>query len=295
MADVGSLKTASLVASDEDEQAETRWLWLVAELQWAYRESEALMLDIFDHFACILCCLRGMSREEQLRHPILRWNPVWWFGILVTELYMLLGRCFHAIFQQGGPVREDEDELERKARVGWIYTYSGVFVFQALWDVVTFLQGLEKEANTRDLFSMITVGFVVEISYLGGDVHLLYRMGRQQTKMMHACVYGRMAFAGVLFGCFVWGSLAWNIKTSRLPTLGEDITWCWKLFFNFFMLLSFLGYRKLLRHRYPAHATIVAPVCQAGKMIFVVVSQFALLVLVYVVDADGLWKALTGV
>jgi len=111
--------------------------------------------------------------------------------------------------------------------------------------------------------------------------------------------------ADLLLGGAVTVPLSWEAefaprlvkvgKTSRLPTLGEDITWCWKLFFNFFMLLSFLGYRKLLRHRYPAHATIVAPVCQAGKMIFVVVSQFALLVLVYVVDADGLWKALTGV
>jgi hypothetical protein len=235
--------------------------------------------------------LRRLSREERLMHFYLRYNPGWWGTVLVTQLCMLLGHGFHCIVLQGGPVRNDETALERKVRIGWIYTYSGTFVFSALWDIGLVIQGI-VESNVAS-FDFLAMGLAVEASYLLGDVHLLYRMRLQQTRMMHACVHGRLAFAAFLFGVFLVGLAVSGFKASNFPQTGVFITWCTRMAFSVFVLLSFIGYRPLLRleyRRYRIHSERMEKLQAA----LVVLSQFVLLSVAFGLLGNNVWVALTG-
>ena len=62
-----------------------------------------------------------LSSAEALRHVWLRFNPLWWLSIAGCAACILLGHGFHKACCQGGPVRDDEMEVERRARIWYVY------------------------------------------------------------------------------------------------------------------------------------------------------------------------------
>lgn len=87
---------------------------LFDDLAWAVEESHVMIID--------LCpCLRRATVAEPQRAAFVRYNPFYWALLVIAVASILLGRWTHAIFGQGGPVREDELSIERQVRVQWIY------------------------------------------------------------------------------------------------------------------------------------------------------------------------------
>ena len=85
---------------------------------------------------------------------LFRYNPFWWLCILLTALCILLGHCFHMILGQGGKVRDDEDENERRARVWWAYSYSGAQLATITIDVCAWAAEAADEVDESYLHSM---------------------------------------------------------------------------------------------------------------------------------------------
>lgn len=94
------------------------WHTLLAELWWGFRESHKMTV-MWNYPSSIA---DSLSFEEQLQHPCIRYNPCYWLLMLVTTPCVCWGRWIHALLGQGGPVRDDESEIEREARIQWIYT-----------------------------------------------------------------------------------------------------------------------------------------------------------------------------
>lgn len=91
----------------------------VNDMAWAVVESHEMILD----FCCP--CIRHASPDDQ--RAAVRHNPLYWAILLVTVPCILSGRWTHALFGQGGPVRDDELDLERKVRIQWIYAAPSVW------------------------------------------------------------------------------------------------------------------------------------------------------------------------
>lgn len=91
---------------------------LCADLWWGFRESHTMI--VMWNFPSSIAY--SLSFEEQLQHPCIRYNPLYWLCTLITMPCLCWGRWIHALLGQGGPVRHDESTIEREARIQWIYT-----------------------------------------------------------------------------------------------------------------------------------------------------------------------------
>jgi hypothetical protein len=93
---------------EEARAAAASWDWLYAlsdavddEVAWGYDESHAMLFD---------------DPLEDYGWWV-RWNPLYWVLIGLIVLCLLPGRWVHLPFDQGGPVRDDEMEIEKKIRL----------------------------------------------------------------------------------------------------------------------------------------------------------------------------------
>lgn len=88
---------------------------LLDDVAWAVEESHVMIIE--------LCCpcLLSATAEVQYKTVVVRYNPFYWALLIILVASILLGRWTHAIFGQGGPVREDELKIERQVRIQWIY------------------------------------------------------------------------------------------------------------------------------------------------------------------------------
>ena len=125
-------------------------------------------------FAAHMPGWRQLSRADLRRHRCLRLNPLWWLCIFGCAACILLGHGFHGAFRQGGAVRSDEYEagrhregpappffgalvrwllppqVERRARIWWVYCYSGGFVGTVLVDLVALMSALASEGSGEE-------------------------------------------------------------------------------------------------------------------------------------------------
>eukprot|EP00930_Biecheleria_cincta_P085866 TRINITY_DN75235_c0_g1_i1.p1 TRINITY_DN75235_c0_g1~~TRINITY_DN75235_c0_g1_i1.p1 ORF type:complete len:375 (-),score=42.63 TRINITY_DN75235_c0_g1_i1:104-1228(-) len=229
------------------------------ELRFCWEESLLLMLDLLLHLPVTSASheqSRERLRDSWLRHPCLRWNPVWWGCVLGCAATMLPGHLFHSALGQGGPVRPDEFSAEKDARVGWVYTYSGGFVITVLMDVMTLLNSLADEAGggLRRTLVSCTIAICISLWYLAGDWNFLHQMRREDTMLMHAAAIGRISY-GVAFLLFFAVSLLSSVHSAQggQEDLMHDVTamsWVLRLCFSLFMVVAILGYKSLLDVRY---------------------------------------------
>ena len=57
------------------------------------------------------------------------------------------GRCLHASLCQGGRVQDDETEAERRARVWWVYSYTGGLVATVASNVVQLIASTATDSE----------------------------------------------------------------------------------------------------------------------------------------------------
>ncbi|CAK9082135.1 Uncharacterized protein (Fragment) [Durusdinium trenchii] len=213
-----------------------------------------------------------LPREEALRHRALRWNPLWWLSILGCAACILLGHGFHTACCQGGQVRSDELEVERRARIWWVYCYSGGFVGTVLTDLIALVSAVVTETDPEERNRTVRsceVAILIQIWYMVGDWNLLYRMSRKDTVLMHAAAISRVTFGAAFLVAFVIGLLTpageailehWFWGRAPPPPPGTPkpppppqetaITWIIRLVFCAFMVIAYLGYTPLLRLDY---------------------------------------------
>ncbi|CAE7281957.1 unnamed protein product [Symbiodinium pilosum] len=254
------------------------------ELQFAWEESEDLMLE----FASKVPGWQQLSRADLQRHRCLRWNPLWWLCILGCAACIVLGHGFHATFCQGGSVRTDEYEVERRARIWWVYCYSGGFVGTVLVDIVALLSALASNGSQEERNRTIRscqVAILIQLWYMIGDLNLLYRMSRKDTVLMHAAAISRVTFGAAFLVAFVIGLLTpagqaafhrWaegqpeppgpeaGHPPGPPPPRETAITWMIRLFFCLFMVVAYLGYTPLLRLDYSEAEPLAQSAAQRG-------------------------------
>ncbi|CAJ1448847.1 unnamed protein product [Effrenium voratum] len=220
-------------------------------------------------FAVHVPCWASIERSELLRRRYLRWNPLWWFSILGCAVCILLGHGFHAACCQGAPVRADELEVERRARVWWVYCYSGGFVGTVLTDLIALVMAVvgNKDAEERNrTIRSCQVAILIQLWYMIGDWNLLFRMSRKDTVLMHAAAISRVTFGAAFLVAFCIGLLtpagqaAFEHWAEGLPEAGAKppppppretaVTWVIRLVFCAFMVVAYLGYTPLLRLDY---------------------------------------------
>ena len=105
---------------EEARAAAASWDWLYAlsdavddEVAWGYDESHAMLFD---------------DPLEDYGWWV-RWNPLYWVLIGLIVLCLLPGRWVHLPFDQGGPVRDDEMEIEKKIRLECFFpAFCGFFI-----------------------------------------------------------------------------------------------------------------------------------------------------------------------
>lgn len=218
-------------------------------------------------FAELVPFYGNMGRPQVTRHWSLRWNPLWWLSILGCALCILLGHGFHAAVCQSGPVRSDELDVERSARIWWVYCYSGGFVGTVLTDLFSLCSAVLSEGDAEERNRTVRsceVAILIQIWYMVGDWNLLFRMSRKDTELMHAAAISRVTFGAAFLVAFIIGLLTpagqaalehWANGRAPPPPQGKApppppketaITWIIRLVFCAFMVVAYLGYTPLL-------------------------------------------------
>eukprot|EP00440_Ansanella_granifera_P014297 gb/GFBE01015540.1/.p1 GENE.gb/GFBE01015540.1/~~gb/GFBE01015540.1/.p1 ORF type:complete len:371 (+),score=48.19 gb/GFBE01015540.1/:1-1113(+) len=250
--DYGSCKDASTGSLPEEDPESpgsgnapvgSRSFWFRREWDFAWNASVELMLECLDS-------VTGHAPEDAQSTPWLRYNPLWWCAVLACQLCVLPGHAFHSLLGQGDKVRPDEMEVERKARVGWVYSYSGGFVVTIIMDLVPLFWPAAEEQSRSEAHALVRgelVAVAISAWYLMGDANLLYQMSRRDTVLMHASVSARISFGVALL--FVFAAL-WVRPDRKIHgfTLDSwtDVSWLLRFGFCLFMVVAYYGYSPLL-------------------------------------------------
>mmetsp|Transcript_91192 Transcript_91192/g.162402 ORF Transcript_91192/g.162402 Transcript_91192/m.162402 type:complete len:352 (-) Transcript_91192:51-1106(-) len=213
--------------------------WWRSEWDLAKDASVEVMADFFDS-------ITGLETEDPYADPRLRYNPIWWLAVGACVLCFLPGHSFHSLIGQGDKVRPDETDAERRARVGWVYTYSGGFVVTIIMDMVPLMR-FEAAKEPDYLVRSEWVAIAISLWYLIGDANLLYQMSRRDTILMHASVSSRMSFGTALLFVFIalWVYQGHDYHGITLETW-TAVAWFLRLAFCLFMVVASYGYAPLL-------------------------------------------------
>lgn len=233
------------------------------EASFAWENSTDLMVDFATHFIPSQSFI-AKSREDKLNVCLLRWNPLWYLSILGCAVCLVPGHAFHHMLGQGDELRSDEHPLERKVRVGWIYTYSGALCVTCIMDLEVlvyhfFVPDSSQYQQIRAAFCAI----LMQLWYvIGGCYFLLRNMKQRNTLLMHSCVMSQIMF-GLAFTIMFFFTLRleWDYRGAIVIWISfrkahwtmstwDLIKWSLRLFYCFLMGVSYIGLTPLLRCRY---------------------------------------------
>jgi len=100
-----------------------------------------------------------------------RWNPLWWVVMVGASVCVLLGKLVHAPLRQSGPVRPDEEPVERQLRLQHCYVTDSVFAMMALRYSVRLIGSQQNTAQLAD-----AVGLTVALAYVFNNCFLLHAL-----------------------------------------------------------------------------------------------------------------------
>mmetsp|Transcript_73329 Transcript_73329/g.148861 ORF Transcript_73329/g.148861 Transcript_73329/m.148861 type:complete len:131 (+) Transcript_73329:2-394(+) len=115
-------------------------------------------------------------------------------------------------FCQGDRVRSDEQDVERRVRVFWIYTYSGGFVFTTVLD----LWSLAWEQPQGQILLGYCLSMFISVSYLLGNVNFLHQMRCQETLLVHLSAIAKIGYGIAFLAVFIIGLIV------RRQGMGEE-------------------------------------------------------------------------
>ena len=119
-------------------------------------------------------------------------NPLAWIAIGLVALGVSLGKQFHRIFGQAGPVRSDETAVEKAIRIQMIYLNDGFF-------------GLAIVGSLIDLLfeSTAALDLLIDVTYVGTNILLLHALRRRDKCAVRVGIAANIAFAAGLATLFV--------------------------------------------------------------------------------------------
>ena len=150
------------------------------EVSWGYEESHGMMFD-----------------EPLERYGWwVRYNPLYWALIVLIMGCLIPGRWVHLPFGQGGPVRDDEMEVEKKIRLEWIYCTDGPFAMTILLAIVEFGWYLSRgEIGLNVKTEAVLLMTVIAAVYIGGNVVFVNSMKQRSVVGVRAGICANGAFA----------------------------------------------------------------------------------------------------
>lgn len=245
-------------AEEDPARLEAKGFWqsfveaVKEEAALAWDGARELCIDFIVHSRWAFFCIeRDRRRPEIPDHGFLRYNPIWWLCVFSMAVLLVPGHWTHKLFGQGGPVRPDEVTAEKRARVGWVYTYTGGFVCTLLLDAFGLVWCLVRAPEDATIKSSI-MSVIISAWYIWGNVHLLYRMQTKDTDLMHAMVINRITFGVAMLVVFMIGwlfTLGRHAYQDSFPKWTK-VTWVFRLTFVAFMLVAYIGYAPLLALSY---------------------------------------------
>lgn len=184
--------------------------WTVEEVEWSWRESHFMIVqDTYPQ------SISALPYSEQVGHPCVVYNPLYWIGAVTTAPCVLLGRWVHAAVGQGGPVRDDELQIERVARIHWIYTTDGPFALSAILTMI-YLIWLAFHSGRRgtgvDVAGTV-VDIAIDIFYITGNVAFLEAMRKKRVSEVRMCIFCNFTFATGLATLLVSGILRTHLQS----------------------------------------------------------------------------------
>jgi len=218
---------------------------LLTAIYGEYLESADMVLGEITRFTCFVPGTFASLPGTQQRHsPFLQWNPLWWTAVLSMMVAIVPGKLFHALFSQDRPLRQDELPLERRARIAWVYTFSGGMVCMLLCALLELIGGLHQ--GCIGLVRASAVAMLLSVWYLLENAHLLHRMRCRQTVLVRGLIVNRIVFGLAILLVFVL-----YVVRHDMPSSGDiKYTWTMSVLFGLGMMLALPGYVPLLRHDY---------------------------------------------
>lgn len=165
---------------------------------WSSEESHLMTLPLFRWFPG---AVTAASWEQQLAAPGVRLNPVYWTIWLLTCITLLGGRLVHMPFGQHRPVRKDELDAEREARVQWIYANDFAYTVSMAMDIWTLGLDIDLFLWHRHLWDghVGAVGTFIGVILLAltvlGNVAFFECMRKKSGLGIRACIAGNAGFA----------------------------------------------------------------------------------------------------
>jgi len=150
-----------------------------------------------------LCTSRFTSQtlEDQRLSCVVKYNPLYWMVFVVTFLSLGLGREFHILLGQGGPVSESERRDEYEVRVHWVYCTTGAMLWVMARSFLTIFLAICSLYDPLDWIAIIVTWTLVICYCTGNSVFL---------KMMHIrSLYGirSIIICNLIFSICMFGSL----------------------------------------------------------------------------------------
>lgn len=250
------------------------------------------------HLMLVRYCYFWLDRpfDEVLQHPLLRWNPFYWFLWVLAVGCIVSGRWTHSIFGQGDGF-PGESELEREVRIYWLYCTDGPVLLATLFDF--FVLGVDlkqKLIGWNNTTLELAISFCVNLGFLAGNVSFASAMRRRRATAVKMIIGCNFAFASGLAVALVYGACA--SYTAWDSTFEEASTYCLRVIVVLFILLACYIYAPLWTQydndgdqdkdeQASFDCGVVAPVA------FVTILVWLLLFGAFAVGYSDVWAALT--
>ena len=144
-----------------------------------------------------------------------RWNPLYWIAFLATFLSLFVGREFHILLSQGGPVNMPEARQEYEVRVHWVYCTSGAMLWVAARSVMTLLYDAAISERVN-LMEEVVCWIIVSMFCAGNSVFL--RMMRLRSLAGVRCI----VICNFVFTACMFASLCYYIGLCAKHNNGDD-------------------------------------------------------------------------
>mmetsp|Transcript_1466 Transcript_1466/g.1943 ORF Transcript_1466/g.1943 Transcript_1466/m.1943 type:complete len:313 (-) Transcript_1466:1266-2204(-) len=176
-----------------------KWL-ILSDIKFSFREA--------DHWVVDLC---GMNvKNNNFLYPLYALGTYPMVGCILTGLWV------HRLVGQGGPVRIDETSIERETRAQWVYGMDGPFAVAAVMNAVRLLMiAVNKRVNRAATTDVLTIGLVLDLSYILGNIVFLDAMQRKDALLVRVAVVANASFGIGLVLLFLFG-IAWAAEHGHL-------------------------------------------------------------------------------
>ena len=259
----------------------------IEDVCWSREEAHNMILQY-----CYPSSISSLSLDEQFEHPCVRLNPLYWAMLLAALPCVASGKWVHSLWGQGGPVRDDEMQEEKEARVQWIYCTDGPMAFILLCDLfsvaVDAVDGA-LGANSTTLELAMSVGVV--LCYIVGNSFLYDGMARRNATEVRIVIVCNGVFACGLATMLVMSAL--TVTRTSDWSAWTDATFAIRAGVVLFMFLATVVYAKLwYAYNDKDHEASVRPqdLC---PMVFAASGVWVLLFLAFFVNGKLLWEALS--